>query len=103
MLLRRRLPTLLVLVISAVILTSPVATGQTEGSDPVLQATITDSVAATAASIQPVSDVRVEDRPNDAGGSVIVSWSISPDDRPGGLVTGYRVERAESLTDLSQK
>jgi hypothetical protein len=36
------------------------------------------------------------DRPNDGGGSIIVSWSLSPDDRTDGIVTGYKIERAVS-------
>jgi hypothetical protein len=47
-----------------------------------------DSVAVRK--INPPTNVRAFDTPNDAGGSIDVSWRLSPDDS---LLDGYRVER----------
>jgi hypothetical protein len=41
------------------------------------------------------SDVQAYDRPNDNGGAIIVTWTISRDDTlPAGLVTGYSILRS---------
>ena len=46
---------------------------------------------------QPPSGLVVKDVPNDAGRSLDLTWKASADDQPGQtLVTGYRLERAES-------
>ena len=47
--------------------------------------------------IQPPRNLRVTDKPSDAGGSVILTWDLSPHDAgAGGPVVGYRVLRATS-------
>ncbi|MFQ6007775.1 MAG: DUF6754 domain-containing protein [Candidatus Zixiibacteriota bacterium] len=45
----------------------------------------------------PPTNVRVQDTPNDAGGSIEVRWDKSPDDFPDGKVKQYRILRAESI------
>ncbi|MFQ5906790.1 MAG: DUF6754 domain-containing protein, partial [bacterium] len=42
----------------------------------------------------PPSQVRAEDTPNDAGGSITVKWELSEDDFDGGKVSGYAVYRS---------
>ncbi len=44
----------------------------------------------------PPTNVRVKDAPNDAGGTVIISWDLSPDDSLGGKVMEYVVMRSTS-------
>jgi hypothetical protein len=45
----------------------------------------------------PPSGLTVSDVPNDAGTSLALKWRLSPDDSAaGGIVTGYRIERATS-------
>jgi hypothetical protein len=45
----------------------------------------------------PPTNVRVQDTPNDAGGSIEVRWDKSPDDIPDGKVKQYKILRAESI------
>ncbi len=64
----------------------------------------TDTVEAAAPAIpdsvrealtpRPPTDVTVKDTPNDAGGSVTIKWTLSPDDHEGGKVDRYLVQRA---------
>ncbi len=51
-----------------------------------------DSVPTPA----PVSEVRAEDTPNDAGRTIDVEWPLSPDEEIEGGVTGYEILRATS-------
>lgn len=44
----------------------------------------------------PATQVRAFDTPNDAGGSITIQWTVSPDDKTGGIVTGYEILRSES-------
>jgi hypothetical protein len=61
-----------------------------------------------SARVAPPVGVRAEDTPDDAGGSIIISWELSPDDiGPGGRVTGYEILRStdprrnfESIMDI---
>jgi len=72
---------------------SPYAYGQTDevAAESVVAA---DTVAAVV--MRPATDVTAEDRPNDNGHSLIVSWVPSGDDYVGGPVLGYEVYRSES-------
>jgi len=42
------------------------------------------------------SNIRVSDVPNDAGGSLIIEWDLSPDDHEGGKVKEYIVLRSKA-------
>ncbi|HEY6867327.1 MAG TPA: fibronectin type III domain-containing protein, partial [Candidatus Eisenbacteria bacterium] len=47
---------------------------------------------------RPATRLDWSDTPNDAGRAIDLTWTASPDDRPGlGLVSQYRIERAESV------
>ncbi|MFQ5608259.1 MAG: DUF6754 domain-containing protein, partial [Candidatus Zixiibacteriota bacterium] len=52
-----------------------------------------DTLAPTAPA--PPSNVSARDNPNDKGGAIIVTWSLSPDDANGGI-GGYKIYRATS-------
>jgi len=57
----------------------------------------TPAPAATAAP-RPATRLETRDVPNDAGRAIELSWTASPDDRPGlGIVTQYHVERSETV------
>lgn len=43
------------------------------------------------------SQVKAFDTPNDAGRSITIEWQVSPDDKTGGIVTGYEILRTESV------
>ena len=63
------------------------------------QEAVTPSDTAVAgivapASLAPALNLRVQDTPNDAGGSITVQWDPSPDEHPQGPVRMYRVWRA---------
>jgi hypothetical protein len=45
----------------------------------------------------PPTDVKVKDVPDDAGGSIDITWKLSPDDHPGGKVTAYQILRAQDI------
>ncbi len=60
---------------------------------------VNDSVVALYTP-SPVASLKVADTDNDAGGSITVSWSASPDDRTDGKVRLYRVMRAEAVNGL---
>ncbi len=47
----------------------------------------------------PPSEVIVKDIPDDAGGSIDISWKLSPDDHPGGKVQAYQIYRAQSINN----
>jgi len=52
-----------------------------------------DSIEA----IHPVAEVKAFDTPSDAGGSITITWELSPDDVPGSnLVLGYEIKRSLS-------
>ena len=57
-----------------------------------------DSIADNPIAVAPAAPASVSatDRPNDAGGSVVVTWDLSADDNGQGLVSGYLVYRSES-------
>ncbi len=55
-----------------------------------------DSISAEYYPLPP-TNVRIQDTPNDAGGSIDVRWDKSPDDFAGGKVKQYRILRAESI------
>ena len=44
---------------------------------------------------QPAADIKAKDTPNDAGQSVSIGWTKSPDDYKGGKVKLYKIFRAE--------
>ncbi|MEJ2190216.1 MAG: fibronectin type III domain-containing protein, partial [Acidobacteriota bacterium] len=46
---------------------------------------------------RPTLDVAAKDEPNDAGGSITVTWKLSPDDHEGGKVDRYLIYRAEDI------
>jgi hypothetical protein len=55
------------------------------------------AAAATPPAPEPPSGLTVADVPNDAGTSLALQWTLSPDDGAGrGVVAGYRLERATS-------
>lgn len=64
--------------------------------DSVLIVNTQDSLAAQYAPA-PVAELSANDTPNDAGGSIRVSWSASPDDAEGGKVRLYRIFRADVI------
>jgi hypothetical protein len=44
------------------------------------------------------TNVRAVDHPNDNGGTIVITWTLSVNDTPdGGIVTGYAVRRARAL------
>jgi len=55
------------------------------------------------ASLAPPHDIVVKDQPHDEGRTLIVRWSLSPDDTPADLerqrVKAYRIERARAGTN----
>lgn len=59
-----------------------------------------DTLRAEALSMPPapapVPSVTAEDTPNDRGGSVRITWGLSPDDNGEHKVSGYLIMRAES-------
>jgi hypothetical protein len=61
-----------------------------------------DSARAEEASYQipkpaPVTDLLAEDNPNDAGGEMVLTWSLSQDDKvEGGLVSKYIILRSKN-------
>ncbi len=55
---------------------------------------VPDSVLAERVPLPP-TNIRVADRLNDAGGSIVITWDMSPDDRVEGKVQEYMVMRAE--------
>ena len=64
----------------------------TEPLDPVSQR-ILETVGAPI----PATGVDAFDRPNDGGGSIVVTWVLSADDHLQGSVTGYTLQRAEAV------
>jgi hypothetical protein len=67
---------------------------QATGADTLISSSDTDSQPV----VQPpraATNVQVKDAPNDAGGSIDVSWMLSPDD--GEKVTEYKILRAGSI------
>ncbi len=69
------------------------AQGESETADPV--ATAADSrVLAAIGAPRPATGLNATDRGNDGGGTVIVTWEISPDDHATGTVFGYTLKRA---------
>ncbi|MCP4684911.1 MAG: hypothetical protein GY867_05610 [bacterium] len=51
------------------------------------------AVVEEAAYAQPVLNLQAEDKPNDAGGAVRVSWDVSTDDDGDGGIIGYTIYR----------
>jgi hypothetical protein len=48
-----------------------------------------------ASALRPPAALRATDAPNDAGGTLLLSWDLSPDDRAGDpAFTGYEIQRA---------
>ncbi|MCD6250351.1 MAG: fibronectin type III domain-containing protein [candidate division Zixibacteria bacterium] len=64
----------------------------TELLDPVSQRII-EAVGAPL----PATGVEASDKPNDGGGSIVVTWVLSADDHLQGSVTGYTLQRAEAF------
>jgi hypothetical protein len=56
-----------------------------------------DTLATPPPEVTPVmpKDVEVKDVPNDAGGAIVVTWELSPDDHPDGKVKEYSILRAD--------
>ena len=71
---RKLIPALLVMVL--MLLPPPVAAQEDEPAS-------VDSTAVVATPVPPapVGDVRAEDAPNDDGHAIMVTWSLSPDER----------------------
>jgi hypothetical protein len=84
---------LAVVLLAAVISTPILALGQSEAPS---------APAPTIAHVpppHPPTDVRGSDSPNDAGGSIAITWTKSPDDGAGlNNVTAYKILRATSPT-----
>jgi hypothetical protein len=62
-----------------------------------LVSTMLLSVAYAQPAPRPPSNLKGEDTPLDAGGSIQLSWTVSPDDTPGGLVDKYILFRSTKL------
>ncbi len=86
---------LLILAISIISLGAPAVAQETPGDSAAVTVpeVIPDSVRA-AMTPRPPTDVTVKDTPNDAGGSVTITWALSPDDHEGGKVDRYLIQRA---------
>ncbi len=51
------------------------------------------------ASVSAPQEVTARDAPSDAGGNILIDWTLPPQDTgPGGTVTGYRILRSRSAT-----
>ncbi|MCP4632277.1 MAG: fibronectin type III domain-containing protein [candidate division Zixibacteria bacterium] len=44
--------------------------------------------------LSPPSNVYAKDHPGDGGGAIIIEWSLAPDDKGDGVITGYGIFRA---------
>ncbi len=82
--------------ISAFVLSGFVSGFAQESAEPIPVENDSLTVAETPA---PATDVVAKDTPNDAGGSITVTWDLSPDDTTKKIVTKYVVMRAEEGSD----
>jgi len=60
---------------------------------------VKDSLLTPPPDVTPVmpKNVTAEDIPNDAGGSIRITWDLSPDDHVGGKVKEYRIYRSDQI------
>lgn len=83
------------LILSISILTPSI---KAQSDNPIIDsvnAIVAESMKADATPA-PATNIVAEDTPNDAGGSITISWDISADDFDGGKVKQYRVMRAKA-------
>jgi hypothetical protein len=87
----------LILVLTFFIIAAPVSNAQTPevASDFASQAA--DRILNAVAAPKPAIIKSATDQPNDGGGTIIVKWTLSPDDTVGGSVIGYKVMRSNTL------
>jgi len=69
---------------------------QAIGADTLISSSDTDSLPVVQPP-QAATNIQVKDVPNDAAGSIDISWMLSPDD--GDKVTEYKILRAGSIDD----
>lgn len=94
---RQRLlgPYLITLFILSLLLTSAIS-AQDETTVPDTLSASAQRILETISAPRPATNLVAVDVLNDGGGSIKVSWSLSPDDNKAGNVQGYRLMRAES-------
>lgn len=76
---------------------SVLAQSEDSTTSPTADSAVDSAIVTAPAAPQSIA---ATDKPNDAGGSIVVSWDLSADDNGLGLVSGYLVYRSESAGGL---